>query len=80
MTFKVFYSTCAATLLGVTAALAGNVTAPPEVSSGGGNGGGALLVLVVIGALMFMNGTGQGNRAKTTSDAEEADDDILMKF
>ena len=54
----------------------------PSVSSSG-DANGALLVLLVVGAIMLMNGAGQGtSRSKSTMDSRESqdDDDILMKF
>jgi len=51
--------------------------------SSSGDANGALLVLLVVGAIMLMNGAGQGtSRSKSTMDSRESqdDDDILMKF
>jgi len=75
-----FFGTFFAALLASNAAFAGMASSPVSVSSGNGAKG-ALILLLLLGAVVLLGRQGQsGAKAPVSTQTEQDDSNVIMKF
>ena len=71
----------ALTMTFATSAVAGMLTSGPPSATSSGGADGAVILLLLVGAVLLINGVGQGSdRAKAPDADAQDDDDIIMRF